>query len=594
MDVFKRLWTYVRPYKLQFILTTIVLLAAVGVGMVGPYLTGLLIDRVIRAGELDLLRLLTVGLVTASVVGSVLQYTHGYSFEDLSQKVIYSIRHDMYNHLQQASFSFYDEAHTGELMSRLTGDLEGVRVFMVGGFPMLVSSMVTFVGVTIVLFNMNAKLTLVCLSFSPLLAITAVSFEKKVKQAHSDIRHQMAAFNRFLQENITGIRVVKAFAREKYEIERFRAENSKVYEKNMIAGLLNGRFGPLLEFLSSMSVVALVSYGGWLVMRGEMTVGILVAFNGYLWSLIWPMRQLGMLLNLTGWAISSGQRIFNLLDTNVSMPVKPNAYKPDKVRGDVCFDKVTFKYGGDIVLEDINIDAPAGKKVAIMGATGAGKTSIVNLICRFYDPQKGRVLVDGVDVRDWDLKTLRRNVSVVMQETFLFSDTIANNIAYGNDNASMDEIVAAAKAACAHDFIMEMPQGYDTIVGERGVGLSGGQKQRIAIARALLINAPVLILDDATSNVDMETEHEIQQALKRLMVGRTTFIIAHRISAVKDADEIIVLEKGRIVERGSHDQLLQARGFYYEIFKEQYKDLVAENVAPELVTDDEDEVLWLG
>jgi len=325
-----------------------------------------------------------------------------------------------------------------------------------------------------------------------------------------------------------------------------------------------------------------------------MTVGILVAFNGYLWSLIWPMRQLGMLLNLTGWAISSGQRIFNLLDTNVSMPVKPNAYKPDKVRGDVRFDRVTFKYGGDIVLEDINIDAPAGKKVAIMGATGAGKTSIVNLICRFYDPQKGRVLVDGVDVRDWDLKTLRRNVSVVMQETFLFSDTIANNIAYGNDNASMDEIVAAAKAARAHGFIMEMPQGYDTIVGERGVGLSGGQKQRIAIARALLINAPVLILDDATSNVDMETEHEIQQALKRLMVGRTTFIIAHRISAVKDADEIIVLEKGRIVERGSHDQLLQARGFYYEIFKEQYKDLVAENVAPELVTDDEDEVLWLG
>jgi len=594
MDVFRRLWAYIRPYKLQFILTTIILLAAVGVGMIGPYLTGLLIDRVIKAGQLHLLRLLTTGLVAASVVGSVLQYTHSYSFENLSQRVIYSIRHDMYNHLQQASFSFYDEAHTGELMSRLTGDLEGIRYFMVGGFPMLVSSMVTFVGVSIVLFNMNAKLTLVCLSFSPLLAVTAVNFERRIKQAHSDIRHQMATFNRFLQEHITGIRVVKAFAREKYEIERFRAENNEVYEKNMIAGLLNGRFGPLLELLSSMSVVALVFYGGWLVMRGEMTVGTLVAFNGYLWSLIWPMRQLGVLLNLTGWAISSGQRIFDLLDTNVSMPVKVNAYKPDKVRGDVRFDNVTFKYSGDVVLEDVSIDAPAGKKMAIMGATGAGKTSIVNLICRFYEPQKGRVLVDNVDVRDWDLKTLRRNVSVVMQETFLFSDTIANNIAYGNDNASMDEIVAAAKAACAHDFIMEMPQGYDTIVGERGVGLSGGQKQRIAIARALLINAPILILDDATSNVDMETEHEIQQALKRLMVGRTTFIIAHRISAVKDADEIIVLDRGRIVERGSHDQLLQARGFYYDIFKEQYKDLVAESVTPELVTDDEDEALWLG
>ncbi len=594
MDIIKRLWTYIRPFKVQFILATIVLLAAVGVGMINPYLIGLLIDRVIKGGQLHLLRLLTTGLVVASVVGSVLQYTHSYSFEDLSQKVVYSIRHDMYRHLQSASFSFYDEAHTGELMSRLTGDLEGVRHFMVGGFPTLISSMVTFIGVTAILFNMNTKLTLVCLSFSPFLAITAISFERKMERVHSDIRHQMAAFNRFIQENITGIRVVKAFAREKYEVERFRAENDEVYKKNMAAGLLRGRFGPLLELLSSMSVVALISYGGWLVMRGEITVGMMVAFNGYLWSLIWPMRNLGTLLDMIGWVISSGQRIFDLLDTDVSMPVKPDAYKPDKVRGDVRFENVTFKYGGDVVLEDVNIDAPAGKKVAIMGATGAGKTSIVNLICRFYDPQKGRVLVDHVDVRDWDLKTLRRNVSVVMQETFLFSDTIANNIAYGNDNAPMDEIIAAAKAACAHDFIMEMPEGYDTVVGERGVGLSGGQKQRIAIARALLINAPILILDDATSNVDMETEHEIQQALKHLMTGRTTFIIAHRISAVKDADEIIILEKGRIVERGNHDQLLEMKGVYYDIFKDQYKDLVVEEITQELVRDKEDDAVWLG
>jgi len=287
----------------------------------------------------------------------------------------------------------------------------------------------------------------------------------------------------------------------------------------MAAGLLNSRFGPLLELLSGISVVVLIWYGGMLAIQKEITVGTLVAFNSYLWSLIWPMRQLGMLLNMTGQAISSGQRIFELLDTNTAMPVKPDAYKPDKVRGEVRFAHVTFKYDDNVVLEDINIDAPAGKKVAIMGATGAGKTSIVNLICRFYDPQKGRVLVDGVDVMEWDLKELRRHVAIVMQETFLFSDTITNNIAYGKDYASMDEIVAAARAANAHDFIMEMPEGYETIVGERGVGLSGGQKQRIAIARALLIDAPILILDDATSSVDMETEHEIQQALKRLMGG---------------------------------------------------------------------------
>jgi ATP-binding cassette subfamily B protein len=484
----------------------------------------------------------------------------------------------MYRHLQQSSFSFYDRARTGELMSRLTGDLEGIRAFMVGGFPTLIFSMVIFVGVTIILFNMNIGLTLVCLSFSPLLAVTAINFDRRIRHAYRDIRSQMATFNSFLQENITGIRVVKAFAREKYEIERFRAENNEVYKKNMVAGLLNGRFGPLLELLSGMSVVALVCYGGWLVIDGQMTVGTLVAFNGYLWSLIWPMRQLGMLLNMTGQAISSGQRIFELLDTNTSMPVRPDAYKPERVRGDTRFDNVTFKYEDNIVLQDIDIDAPGGKKVAIMGATGAGKTSIVNLICRFYDPQKGRVLVDNVDVRDWDLKTLRRSVSVVMQETFLFSDTIANNIAYGKDDASMDEVIAAAKAACAHDFIMEMPEGYDTVVGERGVGLSGGQKQRIAIARALLVNAPILILDDATSSVDMETEHEIQQALKRLMAGRTTFIIAHRISAVKDADEIVILEKGRIAERGTHDQLLRIRGVYYDIFRDQYKDLVVDDM----------------
>lgn len=578
MDIFKRLWGYVHPYRLQFVLTTVALLAAAGAGMINPYITGLLIDRVVRGGELELLWPLAMGLVAVSLVGAVLQYTHSYSFENLSQKVIYSIRHAMYSHLQQSSFSFYDRARTGELMSRLTEDLEGIRAFMVGGFPTLISSMVIFVGVTIILFNMNVGLTLVCLSFSPLLAITAVNFDRRIRQAYRDIRSQMATFNSFLQENITGIRVVKAFAREKYEIERFQAENSEVYKKNMVAGLLNGRFGPLLELLGGMSVVALVCYGGWLVIDGQMTVGTLVAFNGYLWSLIWPMRQLGMLLNMTGQAISSGQRIFELLDTNTSMPVKPDAYKPDKVRGDVRFDNVTFKYEDNIVLQDIDIDAPAGRKVAIMGATGAGKTSIVSLICRFYDPQKGRVLVDNVDVRDWDLKTLRRSVSVVMQETFLFSDTIANNIAYGKDDASMDEIIAAAKAACAHDFIMEMPEGYDTVVGERGVGLSGGQKQRIAIARALLVSAPILILDDATSSVDMETEHEIQQALKRLMAGRTTFIIAHRISAVKDADEIIILENGRIVERGTHDQLLKLRGVYYDIFRDQYKDLVVDDM----------------
>lgn len=309
-----------------------------------------------------------------------------------------------------------------------------------------------------------------------------------------------------------------------------------------------------------------------MVARGEISLGTLVAFNSYLWMLINPMRMLGWVINVMEQAVSSGERVFNVLDTGSIVVDKENPYRPEEVQGHVKFENVSLHYGDHKALENINIDAPAGKTIAIMGATGAGKTSIINALNRFYDVSRGRVLVDGVDVRDWNLNTLRENIGIVMQDVFLFSATIEENIMYGNPNATREDVIKAAKIAAAHDFIMEMPQGYDTIVGERGMGLSGGQKQRIAIARAIIKNPKILIMDDCTSAVDMETEYAIQQALKRVMEGRTTFIIAHRISSVKDADEIIVLDNGQIVERGTHDQLVKLGGKYFEIYSQQYKD----------------------
>nr|PZN10890.1 MAG: ABC transporter ATP-binding protein [Caldicoprobacter oshimai] len=572
MDILKRIMGYAWRYKWRLIAATVFLLLLIGLNLVTPYLSKILVDDVIRGGRRSLLLPILLAILGCAVCKGIFLYIRSYLFEDVSQRCLYDLRNSMYTHLQELSFSFYDDNRIGELMSRMTGDIEGIRMFLVVGLPILLENAIYFIGTSIVLFSMNVKLALVTLAILPFIGWTAFKLNKNIGPAYSEIREQQANLSTAAQENIAGVRVVRAFAREDYEIAKFKKENRLNMEKNINAGFIWSKYFPLIEFLSGFCAVALIGYGGWMVAAGEISLGTVVAFNGYLWMLIMPVRMLGWIVNVISQAIISGKRVFNVLDTGSSIKEKEDAYCPSEFRGDVVFENVSFCYKEQPVLFNININAPAGKTIGIMGATGAGKTSIINLIARFYDVTAGRVLVDGVDVRDWKLSALRSQIGIVMQDVFLFSDTVEGNILYGNPNATREEVIEAAKIACAHDFIMEMPQGYDTIIGERGVGLSGGQKQRIAIARAIIKNPKILIMDDCTSAVDMETEYQIQQALQKLMKGRTTFIIAHRISSVRNADEIIFLENGKIVERGTHEELLAKRGRYYELYRQQYKD----------------------
>jgi len=568
-----RIFKYAAKYKWKAIGALFLLILFIAINLTQPMLTKIIIDKVIMGGERALLPWVLVLIVSLSLIKGLMTYSRSYLFEEVSQGCLYDLRNQMYRHLQYLPYSFYDNNRIGELMSRMTGDLEGIRMLLIVGAPILLENGIYFFGSIIILFSMSAKLAIACFCLSPLLAWGAFRYDKVIRPMFSEIREQHAHLNTAAQENISGVRVVKAFAREDYEIKKFEKENAATRDMNIKLSGLTARFFPTMDFLSGLSAVILIVYGGWMVANGTISLGTLTAFNGYAWMLIQPMRMLGWMINVLAQAVASGQRVFNVLDTGSELREPEEPYSPDEVRGDVKFEDVCFYYREQEVLHNINFDAPAGKTIAIMGETGSGKTSIINLIGRFYDVYSGRVLVDGVDVRQWDLEKLRSMIGIVMQETFLFSDTIEGNILYGNPDASHEEVVRAAKIAHAHDFIMEMPDGYNTIVGERGMGLSGGQKQRIAIARAIVKNPRILIMDDCTSAVDMETEAEIQSALKDVMKNRTTFIIAHRISSVKNADEILVLDKGRIVERGTHQELVAKKGRYYEIYRQQYKDL---------------------
>ncbi|MGI5850569.1 MAG: ABC transporter ATP-binding protein [Caldicoprobacterales bacterium] len=572
MHIIKRILGYLGRYKGRFIAAIALLIMFIALNMVSPYISKLMVDEVIRGGNRRLFIVLLFAILIVAAIRGGVQYLRGYYLESVSQSCLYDLRNEMFTHLQGQSFTYFDDNRVGELMSRMTGDLEGIRAFIAGGIPVLLENFIYFIGTSIVLFSMNTKLALVSLAVSPFVAWLALRFDSRIRPVFSEIREQQAALNTATQENITGVRVVKAFAREDYEIEKFEKENRLNLDKNVKSAHIWAKYFPVMDFISGFCSVAVLWYGGRMVAQGIITLGTLVAFNSYLWMLIMPMRMLGWVINIMERAVTSGQRVFEILDTGSIVTEKENPYQPGTVHGHVTFENVSLHYKDQLALVDIGLDAPAGKTVAIMGTTGAGKTTIINALNRFYDVSRGRVLVDGVDVRDWKLNALRGNIGIVMQDVFLFSATIEENIMYGNPNATREEVIRAAKVADAHDFIMEMPQGYETIVGERGTGLSGGQKQRIAIARAIIKNPKILIMDDCTSAVDMETEFKIQQALKDIMEGRTTFIVAHRISSVKDADEIILLDEGRIIERGTHQQLLNRKGEYYDIYSQQYKD----------------------
>ncbi|WZL78605.1 ABC transporter ATP-binding protein [Eubacteriales bacterium mix99] len=573
MEILKRIFRYCSRYRRKMIAACIFLILYIAVNLITPTISGIIVDDVIKGGKREMLSVLLLILLVGSVLKSAAMYFRGILFESFSQDCLYDLRNDMYTHLQQLPFSFYDNNRIGELMSRMTGDLEGVRVFLASGIPVLMENGVYFFGTAVILFIQNAKLAVATLLVTPSIAYCAYRFNQVVRPVFSEIREQQATLNTVTQENITGVRMVKAFAREDYETGKFEKENRRNRVLNIKSSRIWGKYFPAMDFISGICLILLIWFGGRMVGRGEISIGTVVTFNGYLWMLIMPMRMLGWIINMMAQAITSGQRIFDVLDTGTTIREPESPYDPEEFRGDVSFQDVTFRYREQPVLLHVNFQAPAGSTIAIMGATGAGKTSVINLIERFYDRSSGSIRIDGVEIQDWSIRRLRSEIGIVLQDTFLFSDTIEGNILYGKPDATREEVIQAAKMADAHDFISETPQGYDTIVGERGTGLSGGQKQRIAIARALIKDPKILIMDDCTSAVDMDTEYKIQKALKEVQKDRTTFIIAHRISSVKNADEILILENGRIVERGNHEQLMNRKGRYYEMVRQQYHDL---------------------
>ncbi|HRI56422.1 MAG TPA: ABC transporter ATP-binding protein [Anaerolineae bacterium] len=573
LAIYGRLMRYLQPYWLQIVLAYAAMFFATLLNILIPQLLRGAVDRGLEQKDATVLFMAAGAILAVAVVRGVAGFFQRYFGEWLSYRAAYDLRNDFYTSLQGLSFAFHDQAHTGDLMSRATGDITETERFVGIGLMELLASVLLMIGVVTAMLLMDLRLALLALIPLPLLLVSTVRFGMAVRPRSRHVQDQLGVLSTTMQESLTGIGVVKAFAREPYEFEKFDRDNSIWFRLREGLIRLWGNSWPFFTFLIAMSNFLLLLFGGPMVLNGQITVGVLFAMITYVLMLNGPAQRLGFLVNAAATADASASRVFEIMDTPNTVAERPDARPLTQPRGQVVFEEVSFGYRDGLnVLQDICFSAQPGQVIALMGPTGSGKSSIINLIPRFYDPVAGRVLVDGVDVRELTLDSLRGQIGIVLQEPFLFSASIAENIAYGRPNASQAEIERAARAANAHDFIVGFPAGYATRVGERGVTLSGGQKQRVAIARALLYDARILILDDSTSSVDTETEFIIQQALQTLMQGRTTFVIAQRLLTLKHADQILVLEHGRIVQRGRHEALLAEDGLYRQIYDLQLRD----------------------
>jgi len=572
LQILRKSYAYLRRYRRPAGGAYVLLLVITGLAIAIPQLVRWIVDRGIRGGDLDLLRWSVVALLGLALVRGALSFLQGRWTEIASQGVAYNLRNDIHEKLAGLSFSYHDRAQTGQLLSRAVQDVERIR-FLTGRATLrLVEGSLLLLGTAVALIWMNPRLAVLTLAFIPILAWIAFRFGRRFRPLSLQIQDQLAVLTTRVEQNLLGARIVKAFAQEEAEIARFEQENDRWFRLSRLAARLRALNVPLIDMVASLGTVVVLWYGGSLVIREALTLGELVAFSTYLAQLVQPVRRMGMIIPAIAMAASAGERIFEILDAVSEVQEAPHAVPLPPVKGHVRFENVSFAYfRRHRVLDRVSLEARPGQVVALLGATGSGKSTIINLIPRFYDPTEGRITIDGYDTREVTLASLRDQIGIVLQETTLFATTVAENIIFGCPDASEAEMIAAAQAAQAHEFIAQMPAGYQTHVGERGVTLSGGQKQRLAIARALLKDPRILILDDATSAVDTETERLIPLALERLMEGRTSFIIAQRLGTVRAADLILVLDRGRIAARGSHEELSNTSGLYAEIYHRQFR-----------------------
>ncbi len=570
MTSMKWFYSFLKKYKWRMFAGLLLVTILVAAALASPYISKLIVDEVIGGGRYDLLGKLILLLILCCVVKGVCRFFSQILFETSSQGVLYTMRDQVYRKLLQEDFDFYNKNRTGDLMSRQTGDMDAIRHFVAYVIYVVYENVLYFILSIVMIFTVNVKLAGCMMLILPLTAATTYFQSKNVHPAFQRCRDAFSSLNTYVQENISGNRMVKAFAKEDYELERFTVENDGYMKAELGAAGIWRKYVPVFELLSNLLTIVLMLLGGIMVIRGQMSLGDLVEVNGYLWMLTTPLRMAGWWINDVQRFTTSVEKIYNTYQAEPQVKQPQDPVKHKKYEGNITFRHVSYQAEDEDIIRDISFEVKKGQTVGILGTTGAGKSTVINLLCRFFDVTEGEILVDGINVKDLDLYELRENIGIAMQDVFLFSDTIEGNIAYGRPDCSFERVKEVARMADANIFIKNMPDGYDTIVGERGVGLSGGQKQRISLARALLKDPSILVLDDTTSAVDMETESYIQRQLENINHSCTTFIIAYRISSLRDADQILVMDQGRIIERGSHEDLIKQNGYYATVYYHQY------------------------
>jgi ATP-binding cassette subfamily B multidrug efflux pump len=571
-----RLLEYLKPFTLQMSMVLVFVVIYTLLGLVGPILFGKAIDLFITpknpgTGLYSLLGFALVMLVVY-LFNNLFQAIANWIMADVSQRALKLVRRDLFTHLQNLPLSFYDRNPPGELMSRLTNDIDAINQAVSQNVISLIASVLSMAGIVIAMFVLNAKLALVTLLVIPIMFLFTNFVARYTRRGYQELQKHLGEMNAVMEESISGEKVIKAFRRNQTVIDNFRQRNQEVFKAGVYANSYALLLMPLTNVLGNFFVIVLVGYGGWLALEGAVTVGVIATFINYAQNFINPLRQIANIYNSIQAALAGSERVFELIDATAEIPDVPGAYPLGTVQGDVTFDHVNFGYvPGTPVIKDMSLQAKAGQIIALVGPTGAGKTTLINLLSRFYEIDNGSITIDGKDIRNIRKDDLRQQLGIVLQDTFLFSDTVIENIRFGRLDATDDEVIKAAQMADADHFIRQLPDGYQTILSERAGNLSQGQRQLLSIARAILSDPGILILDEATSSVDTRTEERIQKALLRLMEGRTSFVIAHRLSTIRDADNVIVINEGEIVEQGSHQRLLEKKGFFYHLYMAQFK-----------------------